>query len=64
MHFLGHLNETLGNWKLPNTSTGLGSDGEGHHCVFLRVDPEYAEQLKSTLKPNRITDPEPGVDPS
>ena len=56
MHFLGHLKETLRNWKLAESAPGLASDSDGHHSVFLRVENDSADRLREILRPNRVTE--------
>ncbi|MEM7263811.1 MAG: hypothetical protein AAF488_17620 [Planctomycetota bacterium] len=61
LHFRSHLEETLRNWGI-DAETGVRSDGVGHHSAWLRSSSEHAEKLRTTLRPNRITEDEAATD--
>lgn len=55
LHFMGHLKQTLGDWSL-ELSPVLKAYEPTHHVIELELTFEQEDQLRSTIKPNRITD--------
>ena len=51
-HFQRHLDEFLKQHECPGT-TGLETEGEGHHAVSLVVGDAWSERIQAALRPKR-----------
>jgi hypothetical protein len=58
-HFHKHLDEFLETQECAGCTTGLSSEGAGHHAAFCRAPEEAAAAIERSLKPQRS---EPAAD--